>query len=312
MVPFGMADGQTDQEAKNCGQQPAEVFIKQREDAAGKGDCRVEMQRRADGGGQGLDKIKDRGCPGKDHYGDVDGAVVLKALAEEGQKNEGDRGRIDQHEHGNGVFDDGAQADVGDREGEHRKQNGPSLIGNFAVGHLDERLGAGGDKADGGLETGEGDRDCEDDLADAAEIVTCDLREGDAAVFGGFKQAARLRTHQDGEDINDSHEDAGQHAGAEHVDGDRVVAVDTHAADDVDDDDAEGETGDGVHCAVTLNKRGEEGAGLCGIGRGGFDRRNGSAGMQQRCDDKDGEENEEDRVDDLADPDRDFAGAEPV
>ena len=41
--------------------------------------------------------------------------------------------------------------------------------------------------------------------------------------------------------------------------------VDTHAANDVDDHDAEGETGDGVHRAVALNERGKEGTVLIGL-----------------------------------------------
>ena len=55
--------------------------------------------------------------------------------------------------------------------------------------------------------------------------------------------------------------------GGEHVLGDDVVVVDTHAANDVDDHDAEGETGDGVHRAVALNERGKEGTVLIGLRR---------------------------------------------
>ena len=68
-------------------------------------------------------------------------------------------GRVDQHEHGDGIFDDGAQADVRHREGENREQDGPGLVADLAVRHLGKCLPAGRDKTDGGLEAGKGDGD---------------------------------------------------------------------------------------------------------------------------------------------------------
>ena len=58
------------------------------------------------------------------------------------------------------------------------------------------------DRTDGGLEAGKGDGDGKDDLTDAAKIMARDLREGDAAVFRDLKQAARLRAHEDREDLS--------------------------------------------------------------------------------------------------------------
>ena len=60
----------------------------------------------------------------------------------EGQNDQCGGGRIDEHEHGDGILDDRTQAHVGDGEGEQREQNRPELIGNFPVRHLDERFRA--------------------------------------------------------------------------------------------------------------------------------------------------------------------------
>ena len=175
------------------------------------------------------------------------------------------------------------------------------------MGHFDERLRAGRDQADGGLKAGKGDGDGKDDLTDAAKIMARDLREGDAAVFRDLKQAARLRAHEDRNDVNDRHEKPSQHAGTQHIDGDRVVIVNAHAADDIDDHNAEGKTRDGVHGAVALDKRGEERACFGGVRLGRGHVRDGRAGLQQRRDHEHGQKQQEDGIDDLADPDRDLA-----
>ncbi len=148
------------------------------------------------------------------------------------------------------------------------------------------------DKTDGGLKAGKGDGDGKDDLTDAAKIMARDLREGDAAVFRDLKQAARLRAHDDGEDVDDSHEDTGQDAGAEDIRRDGIVLLHAHAADVVDDHDAESEARDGVHGAVALDEGGEEGAGFGRVGLRGGDRGDGRARMNERCDDEDCEEDQ--------------------
>ena len=247
-------NGESDGEANDRGDEPAEVLVEQREEAPGEIDRCVEVQRGADGGGQRFHKIEDGGGPREDHDGDIDGPVVVEALADESQHDQRSGGRVDQHEHGDGIFDDGAQTDVGDGKREECEEDGPELVGDFAVGHFDERLRAGRDQADGGLKAGKGDGDGKDDLTDAAKIMARDLREGDAAVFRDLKQAARLRAHDDGEDVDDSHEDTGQDAGAEDIRRDGIVLLHAHAADDVDDHNPESEARDGVHGAVALDE----------------------------------------------------------
>ena len=185
-------DRHADDKAGNSREQPAEVQVEQRQIPFRQLDRRVEPQGRPHTGGQRLEKVEDRRSPREDHGRKIHGAVVPEELAREGQNDQCGGGRIDEHEHGDGILDDRTQAHVGDGEGEQREQNRPELIGNFPVRHLDERFRAGGHEADGGFETGEGNGDGENDLADAAEVMPRDLRQGDAAVVGDLKQPARL------------------------------------------------------------------------------------------------------------------------
>ena len=223
------------------------------------------------------------------------------------QNDKCDGGRVDEHKHGDGIFDDGTQTHVGNGKGKQREQNCPDLVRNFAVCHFDKCFRAGGHEADGGLETGEGDGDGENDLADTAEIMARDLRQGNAAIVGDLEQSARLCAHENRNDINYRHQNAGQYAGAQHVNGNRVVIVNAYAADDVDDDNAEGKACDGVHGAVALDKGREERACFSSIRLSWCNGRNGCAGIQQCGDHEHGQEQQKDRIDDLADPDRDFA-----
>ena len=233
---------------------------------------------------------------------------MSEELADKGQQDKRNGRGIDEHEHRDGVFDDGAQSNVGNGKRKHREEDRPGAVGNFAVRHLDKRLRAGRDKADGGLEAGKGDGEGEDKLAHAAEVMTRDLREGDAAIFGQLENASRLRADQNGQHVDQRHQRTGKKTGGEHVLGDDVVVVDTHAANDVDDHDAEGETGDGVHRAVALNERGKEGTVLIGLRR--LDRGDRCAGGEQRRDDQHCEEEQEERIDDLANPEGDLTGAQ--
>ena len=232
---------------------------------------------------------------------------MAEELSGEGQNDQHDRGRIDEHQHRDGVFDDRAEAHIGDRKREDRKDDCPDGVGDFAVRHLHKRLRAGGHKADGGLEAGERDGDSQNQLTDGAKIMARNLCQGNTAVGGGLEEAAGLCTHENRQNVNDRHENTGQNAGAQNVGGNRVVIVNAHAANDVDDHNAKRQTRDRVHRAVALDERREERTGL--IRRIGLHIGNRRARMDERPDDEDREEEKENRVDDLANPDRDFAGS---
>ena len=173
--------------------------------------------------------------------------------------------------------------------------------------HFDKCLRAGGHQTDGGFEAGEGDGHSENQLTDGTEVMARDLCQGNTAVGGGLEEAAGLCAHENRQNVNDRHENTGQNAGAQNVGGNRVVIVNAHAANDVDDHNTEGQTRNRVHRAVALNERREERAGF--IRRIGIHIGNCRTRMDERPDDKDREEEKENRVDDLADPDRDFAGS---
>ena len=50
------------------------------------------------------------------------------------------------------------------------------------------------------------------------------------------------------------HENAGENAGGQHIPGDGIVIVDTHAADDINDHNTEGQSCDGIHSAVAFDQ----------------------------------------------------------
>ena len=135
-----------------------------------------------------------------------------------------------------------------------------------------------------------------------------DLGQGDAAVFGELEEPPGLGTHQNGHHVDQDHQQAGEDAGGEHILGDGVIIVDVHAADDVDDHDAESQARNGVHGAVALDQRREEG--IAAVGFDGLDGRDRGAGREQGRNDQHGKENQKERVDDLADPDGDLTGSQ--
>lgn len=188
IVPLFEVDDHTGDEADGAGDEPEEVLVEQGKVLRAERNERVKMQALLKRGGKRLEPVQDRGGPRADHDADIDRAVVVKEPADERQNDQRDGGRVDEHEHRNGVLNERAQTHVGDGKREEGKDDRPDGIRNFAVCHLDEGLGAGGDKADGGLETGEGDGDGEDELPGAAEVVRRQLREGDAAVFGQLEE----------------------------------------------------------------------------------------------------------------------------
>ena len=97
-------DNEADNEAEAGGEEPAEVQVEQRQVLPGKGDQPVEMQRTLHACGQRLHEIEDRGSPGEGHDGDIDGLVMVEEFADEGQDDQRDRGRVDEHEHGDGIL----------------------------------------------------------------------------------------------------------------------------------------------------------------------------------------------------------------
>ena len=285
---LGCTEDHTDDKADAGRDQPEQVLVEQGKMVGGKVHKRVQMQALLKASRKRLHEVENRGGPGADHHRDIDLAVMVKESADKGKNDQRNRGRINKHQHRDRVFDDHAEAHIGDRKREDRKDDCPDGVGDFAVRHLHERLRAGGHKADGGLEAGERDRDGQNQLTDGAKIMARDLCQGNTAVGGGLEEAAGLCTHENRQNVNDRHENTGQNAGAQNVGGHCVVIVNAHAANDVDDHNAERQTRNRVHRAVALDERREERAGF--IRCIGLHIGNRRARMDERPDDEDREE----------------------
>lgn len=107
----------------------------------------------------------------------VDAAFPAEEVIAEGEENEGDGQRIEEHEDRNGSGDDGGEAEEGDTKGNDGEYGHPSSVGE----HRDEFLeifAAGGDEADAGSKAGEEDDHAHQDAAVAAEVVVRRCRPG--------------------------------------------------------------------------------------------------------------------------------------
>ena len=294
--PDHHAQGKT----QDGGHQPAQVQAVQGQPGFREGYQPFQMQRALQSGGQGLDQVEDRSQAGKGGDADIHHPVVVEQLSAQGQNDQGNGGRIQEHQHRQGVADDVGQAKVGDEEGKRRKSNGPDLIAGPLGEHPQEGIRTAGHQTDGGLQTGKGDGEGQHQTARAAQVMTGDLGQGDAAVVGGLKQASGLGTHEDGGDVDQGHQHPRKNTGAQYILCNGGILRDSHAADDVNDHDAEGKTRDGIHGAVALNKGGEEGTAFVGCCR--LHSGNHRAGICQGRSHQNGQEDQKQRIDDLADP----------
>ena len=84
------------------------------------------------------------------------------------------------------------------------------------------------------------------------------LGKGNASVFRSGKKFPGLGTHKDSGHINGTHEDTCQDTGTKHISGNGGVILYAHGADDIDDHNSKGQTGNGVHGTVAFDDRGEE------------------------------------------------------
>ena len=266
------------------------------------------MKRRLHRTGQRFEEVKERRRPCKGQHTDINDPIVIEPFAAQRQHDQRDGGRIDQHEHGQRVADDRGKADVGDAERNYGKQDGPRPIGEPVGKHPREGLRAARDQTDRGFEAGERDRHGKNEASGAPEIMPRDLCEGNAAVFRGLKQTARLHAHPDRQYVNDGHQDAGQDARLHDLLCDCAVLGNAHLADHVNDDDAEGQPSDGVHRAVALYQRRKQRAALIPGVR--FDRPDRGSGMKERGRQQNREEQQEHRIDDFSDPEGDIAGTQ--
>ena len=304
-LPAGEVEEEAEHQADDRRADPAEADAGERQDIAHGFDQAVQMQQGAEIFGEVAEQVVDGADECQDQGGDVDLPAVAKELAEEGQQDQGDGQGIEEHQHGHGVADDGAQAQVGKDEGHEAEHDGPDPVRGPLGEEADEGLATAGDEGHGGFQAGQGDGGGQDQQTHAAQVVLGDLGQGDAAVFGGGEQAAALRPHDGDGQIDDGHEQAAENAGANGAAGHVLRFLHPQALDDLHHDDAEGQTGQGVHGVVALQKARQEGLG--GVVPHGLHRGDGRAGGDQSNDQQDAQEEQEAGVQNFTDPGQNFS-----
>ena len=222
----------------------------------------IQVQAAAQTFRQGLDQVKQRRNAGERRNADIDSSVMVKEFPEQGQQDQRDGQRVQKHENRQRKLNDFGQSEVGNAEGKGRKDHRPDLVGTAPGKHSGKGIGTACHKANGGLQAGTGDGDRQDDASRFAEIVIGNLSQRDTTVFRDFKQAPGLGAHENGCDIDRRHQQAGQYAGMKDILGNCPVFLDPHAANNINNDNAECKTSNGVHGPIALDKTGEQRAAL--------------------------------------------------
>jgi len=299
---------QPQNETHKGGENPAQADVEEGENLLRKADRAVQMKGGFQIRGQRLGKIEQGGDAGESRDADVDSPVVMEQIPEQRQQNQGDRQRVQEQQQRQGIADDLGQTEIGDQEGKYGKYHRPGAVGKSLGEHAGESVRAAGDETNGGFQAGAGDGDCQNETARPSQVVAGDLRQGDAAVFGGLKQTSGLGAHENGGNVDHNHGDAGEQSGGQNILCHVGIVGNAHGADDVDDHNAEGQTGNGVHGVIALNEAQRKRPGLITGGR--LHVGNGGGGIDQRRHHQNGEEDQKDGGDDLTDPDGDLAGAQ--
>ena len=115
-------------------------------------------------------------------------------------------------------------------------------------------LGAAGHETDGGFQAGQGHRGGQNQLTGPAKIVVGDVRQSNAAVGAQGISAPALGTHPGDEGVNQSHKQTAEHTGQAGPLGNVLRAAQAQLPQDLDDGDAEGQSCQGIHGVVALQK----------------------------------------------------------
>ena len=127
-----------------------------------------------------------------------------------------------------------------------------------------------------------------------------DLRQRNAAIVRHFKQAAGLGAHNNGCHIDQGHENARKNTGAQYILRHIGIVCHTHGPNDINDHNAKGQTGNGIHGAITFHEGREKRTVL--ISRLRFHRGHSRTGFCQCRNHQNGQKRQKQRVDDFADP----------
>lgn len=299
----------TDDKTDGGGADPAETEARKGQNAADRFDDAIEVAGGTQSGGQGAQQVIKGGDQRKADDPVIDLLIVGEELAEQRQQDKHDGQRVEEHQHRNGIIDDGGKTKIGENEGNQREDDRPDPVSGTLGEQAGKGLGAAGDKADGGLEAGKRYGDGEDQQTDPAEEGLRDLRQRYTAVFGCGQYAAALGAHGGDGNIDKPHEQAAEDTGLGGIACYGAGLINAQFPDDLYHDDAEGKACKGVHGVVALQKAGEEG--LLDVAAHRLHTGNGNGGGgDQRYHDKDAEEQQEEGIEDLADPCEDLAGAQ--
>ena len=195
----------TDDKTDGGGADPAETEARKGQNAADRFDDAIEVAGGTQSGGQGAQQVIKGGDQRKADDPVIDLLIVGEELAEQRQQDKHDGQRVEEHQHRNGIIDDGGKTEIGENEGNQREDDRPDPVSGTLGEQAGKCLGAAGDKADGGLEAGKRYGDGEDQQTDPAEEGLRDLRQRYTAVFGCGQYAAALGAHGGDGNIDKPH-----------------------------------------------------------------------------------------------------------
>ena len=102
-------------------------------------------------GGQGAQQVIKGGDQRKADDPVIDLLIVGEELAEQRQQDKHDGQRVEEHQHRNGIIDDGGKTEIGENEGNQREDDRPYPVAGSLRKQPIEGLGTAGNKANGGL-----------------------------------------------------------------------------------------------------------------------------------------------------------------
>ena len=174
------------------------------------------------------------------------------------QQNQHNGYGIDGIEHGNGNAQNHAQSQVA-----HEKREKGNDIHPLFVGNLPEQggkiLGNGVDEPYAGGQTRQGEDSRQQHRAGSTEDLVDDAPQGPGTVFLNVVDPGAAHPHVRQHDIDQSQDGAGQHARQDGVAHSILLFRQAEGAQGGGDDQAEVQSGNGVHGVVALGKALEQG-----------------------------------------------------
>ena len=301
-------EDQSHEQAHSGRADPVQPQLEEGQIAVSEADDSGDNRGLRNGLGQRLHEIEEGGRQREARDPPIHHGIVAVQISQQRQQDQSDGQWEQEHQHRQRDGDDGVKADVGDQQGKNTEADGPETVFRPIGEHSGEGFGTAGDQTDGGLETRQDHRQCQHHQSGPPQIVLSDDGKGLAAVGAGDGKGVAPGPHDGDGHIDAAHEQTAEDAGEHCVLGDGAGFRDAQSPDDVDDYDAEGQTGQSVHGVVTLQKTGEEGS--CSIGRRWRHIGDAVRGVQQGCHHQNGQHQQEQRRQQLPHPRQNLAGTQ--